>query len=634
MEKKPVINNLLEQLFDEIHKHKDLNESHLLRVLANGLSGTLDIINANLWKINSFKNSAIKKEDNDKEYVTLLGCYGYHPDPRNIKEFVHDTETGVFKTIFCEPPQPYYEISLSSNLECKTCHVAPDRVKAYDLDFLIIVPITYKNTAGYDWQYVLNLYVKPYDIKPQDMLIDYIESIKTILRFGLQNKRRYLSAELIKTVIEHFKQSRIQKNKDTASILYFLMEELKRFITFDTCSIFMWDPIYHKLALKKSLASEFSSNKPDSRSHSSKPFYFPGEGKTGKVYQTGKPLIIDDINASSKKDKFQFREKTLHELKSFMAVPIINPARPFEILGVIRLVNRLNHFNHDIVDYFSSDDYSLINDFGSLLALHLEVEQSEKIRTAFAKHMEHEITGPIISTKNDADRILDKKKNNRLETWQFTNNLEHIIETASLLESIIKNVQYTWKDSEGVPRAELYEEVTQVNFLKDILEPARNIVIPLLREHDFSPNSIVFEGGDFRIYVDKEAFIQVFVNLFSNAIKYRNTKRLSIPLVSVCCTEYDRNHPTTINVVDYGLGIAEENKERVFYFGFREIGTIQKNVRGLGIGLSVVKKIVTDFHSTIDIASHKDPTTFHISLSTKLSGMAYINDTEWKEKTK
>lgn len=632
----PVIDNLLKQLLDEISKRRDLNESDLLRVLANGLSGTLNIINANLWKYNSFKNSDIKKSDNDKEYVTLLGCYEYQPNSKNIKEFVHDTKDGVFSTIFdgYVHEQPYYEISLSRDSECKALHIAPDRVETYKLDHLIIVPITYQNTAGFDWQYVLSLYVKPYDDKSKGALDDYINAIKTILQFGLQNIRRYHSAELIRIIMEQFKQSRTDKNKDTASILFLLMETLKRFITFDTCSIFMWDPIYHKLELKKSLSGEFSSNRLDNKSHSKKPSYFPGEGKTGKVYQTGKPLIIDDINASSEKDKFQFREKTLHELRSFMAVPIIHPARPFEILGVIRLVNRLNHYNHDIVDYFSPDDYSLVNDFSSLLALHLEVEQSEKIRTAFAKHMEHEIAGPISSTKNDADRILDRKIHRRIQGWQFKENLEHIIDTARLLESIIQNVQYTWKDSEGVPRAELYKEVIQVNFLRDILEPARNIVIPLLRENEFSPNSIVFEGGDFKIYVDKEAFIQVFVNLFSNAIKYRDTEKPSTPLVRVCCSEYDRNHLTNIDVTDYGNGIAEENTERVFYFGFRETGITEKNVRGLGIGLSVVKKIVTDFHSTINITSPKNPTTFRITLSTRLNGMAYINDTAWKEKTK
>lgn len=642
MEETLVSNNLLKLLFEEIDNKKDnLNESHLLAVLAKGLAGTLDIINANLWRVNSFKQHNIKKLDNDKEYITLLGCNGYIPEPQNLKEFVHDTEAGVFSKIFDQfLDTPYFEISLSQSAELKALHAAPERVKKFNLDHLIIVPIIDKKTTGYEWQGVLNLYVKPYDDKSREVLDSYIKSIKTIFRIGLQNIKRYHSAELFKTVIEGFKQSRTEreKNKDKTSILYFLMTELQRFIAFDTCSIFMWDPTQHKLVLKKSLANDFFEPGKNDVPLLRNPSYLPGEGKTGKVYQSRLPLIIDDIDATdgkNGKNKFLFREKTQHSLslKSFMAVPIIHPARPLEVLGVIRLVNRLNHLSHSIVDYFSPDDYSLVNDFCSLLALHLEVEQSEKMRKAFAKHMEHEISGPITSIKNDADRISFKKTQNRLQDWQLDENLKHIVDTAKLLESITQNVQYTWKDSEDVSRNELYPEIVQVSFLKDILEPAREVVIPLLRESDFKPKEIVFKGNDFKIYVDKEALIQVFVNLFSNAIKYRDNAARLTSLV-VVTWENDPNQPIQINVTDNGRGIAKENKERVFDFGFREIEATQTNVRGLGIGLSVVKNIINDFHSTINITSIKNPTNFCISLSAKLNGIGYTREAEWSKKTK
>lgn len=640
MDETLVSNNLLKLLFEEIDNKKDyLNESDLLTVLAKGLAGTFDIINANLWRINSFKHCDIRKADNAKEYITLLGCYGYKPDPGNIQEFVHDTETGVFSTINGQlVDKPYFQISLSQSTELRFLHAAPERVKKYNLDHLIVVPIISKTTSDSEWHGVLNLYVKPYEIKSKEVLDNYILTIKTIFRVGLQNIKRYHSAELINTVIEGFKQSNDNrmgrgKSKDTASILYFLMTKLKRFIAFDTCSIFIWNPAQQKLELKKSLTNEFESSYLSNKSFYKSPCYSPGEGKTGTVYQTRYPLIIDDINATDYKDKFLFREKIRHSLRSFMAIPITHPARPLEVLGVIRLVNRLNHYDHSVVDYFTPDDFSLVNDFCSLLALHLEVEQSERIRKAFAKHMVHEIAGPISSTKNDADRILQRKRQNRLQDWQLVENLNHIIDTAKLLESITQNVQYTWKDSEDVPRAELYTGISQVSFLKDILEPAREIVMPLLREIDYVPSDIVFIGDDFKIYVDKDAFIQVFVNLFSNAIKYRDISAHLVPLVTVRWF-FDPNQPPKINVIDAGRGIAEENKERAFYFGFRDIEAIQTNIRGLGIGLSVVKKIVTDFHSTISITSLKKPTIFCISLSTKLNSVGYIKEAEWLEKTK
>lgn len=625
MEEKLAID--ITRLFNVISNHKDFNESELLEVLVDGLKGTLKVINANLWKINSFKNTAIKKKGNNEEYVTLLGCYGYVPDQNNSKEFIHDLKEGILGHVL-RFDTPYEEISLRQK-NYQKLHLAPERINKYNLTHLIIIPISHKYTAGYELRYVLNLYVEPYDEALKVTLKNHIDSLKKIFQFALENKKRILTAELMTITMDQFEKSRKEKHKKTDKILRSLFRELKNFIKFDACSIFMWDPIYHQLVLKQSSADALLSN-PSLTDVSKDLSYYPGVGKTGKVYETGNPLIIDDINYSSEKDKFCFREKTTNELKSFMAIPIINPAQPNEKVGVIRLVNRLNQYDSRIVDYFSFDDVELVKTFGSVLALHLEVEQNEKVRTAFAKHMEHEIEGPIISTRNDAIRILDRKQEGKLENWQLIGNLTRIFENTALLLSIIKNVRYTWKESEGVPRSELYSVRESVDFLKEILIPAKNLVIPLLRDAGFGPDSIRIKGEDFKLCVDKDAFIQVFVNLYSNAIKYRGTDNSS-ELIEVTCT-HDMNGETIIKVTDYGKGVAKENTEHIFRFGYREKNALATNIRGLGIGLSVVKKIIEDFYSRINIKSNRNPTTFEIILSTKLNNIIYINEDAWKKK--
>lgn len=632
------IRNLTERLLDEFISDKDLNESKLLTILAEELKGTLDIINANLWKINSFKGSEIKKIGNVERYATLLGCYGYIPNRNNANEFIHDLSAGIFGTILDGMiyPDSYFEISLSKDLKYKKLLLAPERVEKYNLDRLIVIPMTFKNIDETYSEYVLKLYAKPYEsITIKGDFENLINSIKKIFLFNLQNNKKNISAKLIKMTMDHFERF-TWKNKDTPSNLHLLIDKLRNFIEFDACSIFMWDPIYQQLVLKKSSAKEFHPKSYDTKWDHRKPFYNSGEGKTGKVFQTGEPLIIHDINNFPEKDKYLFRENITHAFRSFMAIPIIHPSRPFEKLGVIRLVNRLNHYNQNIVDYFSYDDYRLIKDFASFLALHLEVEQSVKIRTAFTKHLEHEIVGPIISTRNDADRILDKRMSGGLPEWQLTGNLHRIVDNANLLMSIIKNVRYTWKGSEGISLAELYNVDESVNFLDDILKPARNLVIPLLRNEGFTPDSIHIEGGDFKLCIDKEAFRQVFVNLFSNSIKYRNRENHSKTLVNVECVYVDKNHPIDIQVIDYGRGIAKENLDRVFQFGFREKDSLATNIRGLGIGLSVVKKIIDDFHSKISIkpplnTPRTKPTTFKISLSAKLNDISYTNEEKWKK---
>jgi len=97
---------------------------------------------------------------------------------------------------------------------------------------------------------------------------------------------------------------------------------------------------------------------------------------------------------------------------------------------------------------------------------------------------------------------------------------------------------------------------------------------------------LIFQPEDLpEIMGCKSQMIQLFQNLISNALKFQGDKK---PEVSVGCRKNGKNY--IFNISDNGIGIAPENKEKIFEV-FRRLHT-REEFEGTGIGLATCKRIV------------------------------------------
>ncbi len=113
------------------------------------------------------------------------------------------------------------------------------------------------------------------------------------------------------------------------------------------------------------------------------------------------------------------------------------------------------------------------------------------------------------------------------------------------------------------------------------------------------------ELDDILVHIDRHELVQVFLNLFQNAVDAQGEKPLSIQI-----TSYRLDNFVRITFTDNGTGIPPAIQEYIFdpFFSTKDSGT--------GLGLSVTKKIIQNHNGTLKMTSNQAGTTFTISIPT------------------
>ena len=122
------------------------------------------------------------------------------------------------------------------------------------------------------------------------------------------------------------------------------------------------------------------------------------------------------------------------------------------------------------------------------------------------------------------------------------------------------------------------------------------------------------EAEDALVEVDEMHFTNVIFNLLDNAVKYA---REEVPLHLFVMTRIEGNK-VVISIQDNGIGIKKEDLKKIFEKFYRVSTGNVHNVKGFGLGLAYVHKIVTDLKGSIRAESELNSgTTFIITLPLK-----------------
>ena len=102
------------------------------------------------------------------------------------------------------------------------------------------------------------------------------------------------------------------------------------------------------------------------------------------------------------------------------------------------------------------------------------------------------------------------------------------------------------------------------------------------------------------VNVDEMHFTNVIFNLLDNAVKYR---REDVPLELTVATRDLSDGRLSITVADNGIGIRKEDLKKIFDKFFRVSTGNRHDVKGFGLGLAYVHKMVGELGGEISVES-------------------------------
>ena len=239
-------------------------------------------------------------------------------------------------------------------------------------------------------------------------------------------------------------------------------------------------------------------------------------------------------------------------------------------------------------------------------------ETANRAKSQFLSSMSHELRTPLNAIIGFS-QLLDMDVDNELSVLQ-RDNVKEILSAGEHLLELINEVLdlsrieagQTQMSIEPVPISEvLSESIGLVSTLAD----KRNIELTFYR-HQKRVESLSEISDSVYVLADKLRLKQVFLNLFSNAIKY-NRENGSVRIS--CALQQDGI--CKIEIKDTGVGISADEMKNLFQ-PFNRLGHEGSAIEGTGIGLVITKNLVEMMGGEISCLSEKGKgTSFTIELS-------------------
>jgi PAS domain S-box-containing protein len=247
---------------------------------------------------------------------------------------------------------------------------------------------------------------------------------------------------------------------------------------------------------------------------------------------------------------------------------------------------------------------------GELQSANEELVRLDRMKDDFLSNVSHELKTPIISVMGYMGILLKEK------VGSLTEQQKRFLEISyKNLHKLGKNIDNLLDLAELGIRKEVYL-FTPVDLVK-VIRFSCSTVEPLAKEYQIDLEAslptepLIIDGLE-----DKLA--QLFDNLLINAIKYnRRGGRITVALE-------ENNHLVFSRIMDTGIGISHQSLNEVFTRYFQGKTKPLGDIKGLGIGLSLVQEIVKLHHGQVQIESEPGKgTIFSVILPKKIKSSEF-----------
>ena len=216
----------------------------------------------------------------------------------------------------------------------------------------------------------------------------------------------------------------------------------------------------------------------------------------------------------------------------------------------------------------------------------IRLKEQSQLQIDFVNNASHELKTPIFVIKGYIDMLNDWGKNDK----------EVLDEGLIVLKKEIQNMQ------------ELTEKLLFLAKSKNLIAEKNNINLDNVLKEVIDNLSFAYPKQKIN-YISSEIFIDsdiailklLFKNLIENAIKYGKDNPINI--------ELKRGKKVKLIIEDFGVGISEKALPHIFERFYREDEARNREIKSYGLGLSIVKEIITLLDIDIQIESQIDKGT-------------------------
>ena len=239
------------------------------------------------------------------------------------------------------------------------------------------------------------------------------------------------------------------------------------------------------------------------------------------------------------------------------------------------MAEKIQKMDTPTVDLTDDDVYEELRPFVN------SVKQSQQVREEFSANVSHELKTPLTSISGFAELMKDGMVTDAAHVREFSTT---IYDESQRLLALIDDIMHLSRLEAGV---EMEQEPVNLYLLSET-------IIHRLRDKAMKHQvSIDLSGGSAEITGVRTNIEEMIYNLIDNSIKYNHPNGH----VYVIC------EGRSITVQDDGIGIPEEDLNRVWERFFRVDKSHSRAIGGTGLGLSIVKHVAELHHAKVDISS-------------------------------
>ena len=251
-----------------------------------------------------------------------------------------------------------------------------------------------------------------------------------------------------------------------------------------------------------------------------------------------------------------------------------------------QLMVPIKEMSENIDDVPSESVYKELSPFiERIREQHEDILAAAKNRQDFTANVSHELKTPLTAISGYAELI----ENNMVDSDKQVKFAGDIKKNADRLVVLINDI---------IRLSELDHSEAGVNFTKQNLYEIARERVELLQNNASKKNvSLMLSGKDITVLSNRGMIIELLDNLIQNAIRYNVVGgRVEVEVA-------EADNKAVLIVRDTGIGIPEEDRERIFERFYRVDKSRSRETGGTGLGLAIVKHIVELHNGKIELES-------------------------------